>query len=893
MARKNASSATIRPLFVALGLLWASVVPAAFVVNTTSDTLNPLGCQIGQPCSLRDAITLSQGAPGWAISFAIGTGPQTISLMSNLPDIITSGGIDGNTQPGFAGTPLIEIRRSDAGTATRGLHLGQPPAITQGGVTIRSLVINHFSGVCADCGGIIIDNVGGNFIRGNWIGTDAAGMAADGNSTGILDNSFGGNQYGGVAQFDRNVISGNSNGIIMNYPGGCFTDQNIVQGNYFGTNALGTGEVHNAGGAIFVGLPCPGYSTGVLIGGPRGTGAGNVIAGIGGSGQGIQLASAGDTIANNNVIQGNFIGLDKTGLGSLPIENGIVLMGDTSDKIVDNVISVTGNGIEFLFSVTATTGTKVQNNYIGTDITGNNVLVTGGMGINFSGGQSNLIGGSAAGQGNVIGGFQYGIFVGTGSSGNVIQGNRIGIGANGSPIPNHLAGIYVNASGSTIIGGENPGEGNVIAFNGYPGTAAVPGISVVNTTRNTIQGNSIYGNSGLGIDLSVGTIADGVTPNDSCDVDTGPNNLQNYPAIAAVNSGPSTTIRGTLNSQASTGYRLEFFANTQCHASGFGEGQGFIGYLDVVTDAFCNGHFSVTFPYATSAGQAITATATDQSGNTSEFSACRTGVALPARVFVSISGDDANVCSFNAPCRTFNHALSQVAIGGEIIVLKSGGYGIFTATQAVSVIVPGGIYAGITASAGSAVIVDAQPFETVTLKGLTLTSSGALNGVDVLSGSVTVESCAIEGFFAGIQLQGGDLRVRNTRVSDSSVTGVLINSFSRASLEHCQIQGNAQGLSVSGGASVAIEESVVSGNSGAGVSCSSGTVDVADCVLAGNGSGADASGSGTVRVSDCLIAYNTTGLAQSGSGVLASRTDNTVESNASNSTGTISSYVPK
>jgi hypothetical protein len=251
------------------------------------------------------------------------------------------------------------------------------------------------------------------------------------------------------------------------------------------------------------------------------------------------------------------------------------------------------------------------------------VLVTGVNGINFTGGQGNTIGGTAPGQGNVIGGFQFGVFVGGGSStGNVIQGNRIGIGVNGSPIPNHLAGIYVNGSGSTTIGGENPGEGNIIAFNGYPGTSAVPGVAVVNTTRNKISRNSIHNNAGLGIDLSVGTIADGVTANDHCDADTGANDLQNYPVITSVTNGSSTRVQGTLDSIAATSYRLEFFANTVCHRSGYGEGQAFMGFLDVVTDVNCSATFDVTFSFATNPGQPVTATATDSHGSTSEFCAC-------------------------------------------------------------------------------------------------------------------------------------------------------------------------------------------------------------------------------------------------------------------------------
>src|SRR5205807_4559515 len=129
---------------------------------------------------------------------------------------------------------------------------------------------------------------------------------------------------------------------------------------------------------------------------------------------------------------------------------------------------------------------------------------------------------------------------------------------------------------------------------------------------------------------------DGVTPNDSCDPDPGPNNLQNFPVITnASTAGSTTTIDGTLNSTASTTFRIEFFTNASCDPSGHGEGQSFLGFTTVTTDAGCNMAFSVTIPIAVPGGQFITATATDSSNNTSEFSNCRfviSSTAAPATI---------------------------------------------------------------------------------------------------------------------------------------------------------------------------------------------------------------------------------------------------------------------
>src|SRR5262249_50787166 len=128
-------------------------------------------------------------------------------------------------------------------------------------------------------------------------------------------------------------------------------------------------------------------------------------------------------------------------------------------------------------------------------------------------------------------------------------------------------------------------------------------------------------NGGLGIDL-IPNQASGVTNNDSCDGDSGPNNLQNFPTISsAASTATSTNVQGSLNSIANTSYTIEFFTNTSCDASGFGEGRQSLGTVNVTTDANCLAGFIIDLPYAIG-GQFITATATDPAGNTSEISNC-------------------------------------------------------------------------------------------------------------------------------------------------------------------------------------------------------------------------------------------------------------------------------
>jgi hypothetical protein len=157
----------------------------------------------------------------------------------------------------------------------------------------------------------------------------------------------------------------------------------------------------------------------------------------------------------------------------------------------------------------------------------------------------------------------------------------------------------------------------VIAFN--QGIAVRIGGSF--STENRISRNSIHSNAGLGIDLE----PLGVTPNDFCDFDPGPNNLQNFPIITSVAPAPGggITITGRVTGTA-VNIRVELFNNANCDPSGNGEGEQFLGSVTATPQfPLCRSGFVITIPNIT-IGQAdfITATATDPSGNTSEFSPC-------------------------------------------------------------------------------------------------------------------------------------------------------------------------------------------------------------------------------------------------------------------------------
>jgi len=326
-------------------------------------------------------------------------------------------------------------------------------------------------------------------------------------------------------------------------------------------------------------------------------------------------------------VQGNFIGTDLGGgVARGNHGDGVRINGAPNSTIggtasppgtpPGNVISGNGSdGVEI--SGSGATGNVVQGNFIGTNAAGTAAVGNDGDGVSLIGAFVNTIGGTTAEARNVISGnHTNGIKIsGSGATVNCVQGNFIGTQMNGtSPLGNASHGVFITSSASNnTIGGTASGAGNTSAFNGGDGVFADSG------TGNAILRNAIFSNAGLGIDLG----PDGVTPNDACDGDTGANNLQNFPVLtSALSSSAGTNIQGALNSKANTIFKLQFFSSTTCDPSGFGEGQNFMGSMVVMTDGSCSANFSMTFAAGSLAGQFVTATATDPTDNTSEFSQC-------------------------------------------------------------------------------------------------------------------------------------------------------------------------------------------------------------------------------------------------------------------------------
>jgi hypothetical protein len=404
------------------------------------------------PGSLRQAILDANANPGYdAIDFQVGSGVTVIQPRSSLPSITDPVLIDGTTQPGFHGTPLVVLDGTLAGTSNAfGL------VIIPGGSTVRGLVVDNFHSV-----GIFLEGSGADLVTGNYIGTDVTGTQYRGNTVGIEvgTQNLPGNVISG------NLISGNSTGAFLNV-----TDDNHVVGNLIGTNAAGTQPVSNGVGIHSSGIGDRPNVIGGTTPADRNIISGNTFYGV-------------DLDALDDRVLGNYIGTDITGTAALGNGEGIYATGQGTYTVggtapgAGNVISGNGEGL-FLYDGDA----LVEGNCIGLNTAGT-AMLGNGRGAHILGGAT--IGGTVAGAGNVISGNRGdGILIDTNALA-LVQGNFIGTDPAGTAaFPNGGNGISVVQSNAETIGGSGPRAGNVISGN------ALDGI-VLNSDHSVVQGNTI------------------------------------------------------------------------------------------------------------------------------------------------------------------------------------------------------------------------------------------------------------------------------------------------------------------------------------------------------------------------------------------------------------------
>ena len=532
--------------------------------------------------------------------------------------------------------------------------------------------------------GIFVAEASGTRIEGNLIGTDVSGTAAVSNGTGVLvaeeasDTTVGGTELG-----TRNVISGNLSDGVQ-------TSDGRVVGNHIGLDAAGTAQLpngdtgvtalapiqiggttdaernliagHEGGGVLlraaatvqgnWIGLAPDGTNlqtdstgTGIRIGEAV---SGAVVGGVqDGAGNIVTNTPTGIAVAGDRArIEGNTIGLDDHGDPSELVPDGIRVEATAEDTKIGgetpgarNTISGNSLGVHLEEGIR---GTVVEGNFIGTDEAGSEArpnesgIAIGTQDVGAPAPIDIRIGGTRPAQRNVISGNGVGVSASAAVADALIQGNFIGVAADGSTALGNEAGLDLGLFDRTpaaaqtpgdgfVVGGTAAGAGNRIAHNtggdGFDGASA--GVVLGETANGvTILGNEIFANDDLGIDYD----DDLVSPNGTVD----PDRLPPFPLLTS--AGPvqtgGTAVQGSITNAAGHDVRIEFFSSPSCDPSGHGEGQVPLGALSVRA---AGGKAAFAARVATAQpGHAITATATDLDlHRTSEFSRCVVMSATP------------------------------------------------------------------------------------------------------------------------------------------------------------------------------------------------------------------------------------------------------------------------
>ena len=402
---------------------------------------------------------------------------------------LVQGNFIGTNQNGTAAIPNfvgMEIRAGAQSNTIGGTSAGARNVIS--GNTRDGIVIDEDDDVT-------MIGTRNNLVQGNYIGLAA-------NGTAVLSNQregiqiFGGassNIIGGTVAGAGNVISGNNgDGIIINGSNGM-----VIQGNYIGTDYNGAAAKPNgnAGVYIFNG------SQNTIVGGTT-VAARNIISGN--TGDGLDLNGVGNT-----TVRGNYFGVDVNGTSRGNGGAGIALFSGATSNTIGGLVPearniISGNGGDGVY-MSGVNNNFVQGNYIGVNTAGTAAIGNSFAGVDINGGaQSNTIGGTSPGAGNVISGnvFQGMTIGGSGTNSNFVQGNFIGLDAAGfAKIANTSTGIDVyGGAQSNIIGGTSPGARNFICGSTFYGIA----LSGIGTNSNLIQGNTI------GLNIAGSIIANGL-----------------------------------------------------------------------------------------------------------------------------------------------------------------------------------------------------------------------------------------------------------------------------------------------------------------------------------------------------------------------------------------------
>jgi parallel beta-helix repeat protein len=458
----------------------------SIVVNSTADstasgTLRYAITQVDTPGSGYNQITFNLIPPG------SGYQAETINLNSALPPITQPVTIVG-TLP--SGAPGVVLNGANAGSSAVGLQLNSA------NVEVEGLVVDSFGG-----GGIQVHGSSAQ-ITGDYIGVNAAGTAAAPNGGYGLQIT---SQASGATVSGDTISGNNGDGIEIQGATGVNVSTVAIGTDPTGLHALGN---------TYEGVVISAGATNNTIG-PNDTISANGV-------YGVRITGSGTT---GNVVEGDYIGTDKTGgvaLGNGYI--GVLINGGAANNTVGVTTTgtadvISGNTVYGVYiSDSGTSGNVVDGDFIGTNATGSTGTGTDGRSLGNDDGvevaysaTNNTIGGTSVAARNVISGNSGdGVQVSTSGSGNVVEGDYIGTNAGGNAaIANGRSGVTLQYGAvGTTVGGTVPGSANVISGNG------VYGVWILSSSSDVVEGDFIgtgasgnyaVGNAGTGVWVSGGS----------------------------------------------------------------------------------------------------------------------------------------------------------------------------------------------------------------------------------------------------------------------------------------------------------------------------------------------------------------------------------------------------
>ena len=353
--------------------------------------------------------------------------------------------------------------------------------------TERNIISGNTDGGISILGSFATNNT----IKGNYIGTNLNGNDSIPNSNGILISGSGNNIIGGSTYGEKNVISGNHlAGIALAYFG---TRNNIIKGNYIGTDKSGMVALSNHTGIYIFS-----NANSNIVGGDA-AGERNIIS------ANLEMGICMEA-ADSNIVKGNYIGTDSTGLGTFKFSNDTLIQGNGlyfNSNAAHNIAGgynanegniISGNRVYGLIYYGNSPYNSCIGNYIGVDKTGNHAIPnTTGICVDGGANHNPIIN-------NVLSGnLAYGIFiVTTGTYYNELKGNKIGTNAAGTDtVPNQIGVILGGGTKYNIIGGTAPADKNIISGNLFDGIEVADSSTMYNNIIGNYIGTDVTGNIAL------------------------------------------------------------------------------------------------------------------------------------------------------------------------------------------------------------------------------------------------------------------------------------------------------------------------------------------------------------------------------------------------------------